>query len=77
MDPLDHHHRLHTYGTRTFSPGNPPPTPASAAAEYRTSDYPENRPYPGPAGESHRASTKAENQRPCGAPVGGKRLTAV
>ena len=27
MDPLDHHHRLHTYGTRTFSPGNPHPHP--------------------------------------------------
>ena len=26
MDPLDHHHRLHTYGTRTFSPGSPPHT---------------------------------------------------
>lgn len=26
MDPLDHHHRLHIHGTRTFSPGSPPHT---------------------------------------------------
>ena len=30
MDPLDHHHRLHIHGTRTFSPGSPQRTPASA-----------------------------------------------
>ena len=81
MDPLDHHHRLHIHGTRTFSPGSPPHThqlpPGSAAADCRTPDYPENKPCMGLAGESQRAGTKAENQRPCGAPVGGKWLTTV